>query len=757
MTMKQGDYRLAQLLMDRREFLRGMGTVCSAAGVCLLTGCGSGGSAGSAVRNYSAGGRVVLPTGTALSPANLSVVSGGSVTVPSTNGQFSATVYTQEPSLAVLTDAAGNSLLLGFVDPQSNATTMDAASTAVALLFFAIGGPTVPPANKRQILQLLAANAVTAPLASVISMRTGGNPLALQNGDAQITAALHTAYTTLTANVLRAARKAMAAPRMGVAAEQTAPSRAVEPMELLQPTGQQSGIEVVQPTGIVGVQAINHYRRRAQMYIYRVGEVSTGGAATNYPAAVPVGSKLDISATTALGLFTTLDNLFSGLTAFTPVTSPAQTLSLQPNTRQTKFEVVVLGASGSPNPAFFSDPKYSAVSPAWITSVGNLNLFTAIGDMALGFILELWGLRFVITDAAPIQAVLDGLAGLQAQVPTVADLLARARAGKYSEAIADVIELAAKSDIVSSTIKQALKPYILQLEHEAAVGATGTISGKLMSSAFRLLSAAFTPVGITMGLGDLAAIAHDLAISNPGDLWTANLILPTFTLSPTSATSSAGGRVTFSVKLPIGATGSFVFDWSQNSPFSTLSASNGKVSNSLETNDASISVDLVTTPSDVNPITVTVTAFEVDSSGARSPFGIAAAKVTIGAGTVVQAGTRVYKKEYPDGRFTWFAFYTFSPVSGATKYVVKGSNATLTKADIDMGAPVVDQGLTSDPDLTTFVPYGKTGFFNLGGLIGYYVYPGGSPTFKYYGSGDEVLQHNGAEMVTSEPETITIT
>jgi hypothetical protein len=746
-TIRRGDYLLARLLLDRRQFLQGLGAAAlGATGVGLLTGCGGGGSGGGGGQSASstpASGRVALPSGTTLSPTSLSVVSGGSVNTPAASGQFQARVYTAEPSLAVLTNSAGNSLLLGFIDPQSGSSTIDATSTAVALLYFAIGGPTVPPANKAQILQLLAAHAVTPLLASTIATRTAADPLALQNGDTQITAALQSAYTTLTANVLRAAA-VLARPVTRAAALSRA---AAPPLELIQPTGQQSGIEVVQPDNVLGVQAINHFRRRAQMFLYRVGEVSTAGVTTNYPAVVSLGDRIDISATTALGLFTTLDNLFSGATAFTPVTTPPQALTLQPNTKQTNFEVVVLGASGSPNPPFFGDPKYAAASPTWVTNVGNLNLFTAIGDMALGFILELWGLRFVITDAAPIQAVLDGLAGIQAQVPTMADLLARARAGKFSDAIADLIELAATSDIVSSNIKQALRPYILQLEHEAAVAASGPISSKLMASAFRLISAAFTPVGITMGVGDLAAIAHDLANSNPGDLWTANLVQPTFTLNPATASTAAGGRVTFSVQLPVGATGKFAFDWTQTSPYGTLSASNGKVGNSLETTDASVTVDLVTTGSDTQTITVTVTAYEVDASGNKSQFGVATAKVTIDASTTVQAGSLVFTRQNADGSIILFGFYTFSTVPGATSYGIYNGTANsiisyigsnLTAAEIAKGAPVLDQGSTSSQPFNESIAYKVTnhtqGFFNLGGgLIGYYIAPGNFPPGTFSG------------------------
>ncbi|HLJ57330.1 MAG TPA: hypothetical protein VKT77_19995 [Chthonomonadaceae bacterium] len=710
------DRRIAELLLGRREVILAAGG-CLAA---LLSGCGGGSGGAGGTKAIGTTGRVVLPPGASMAHTGTSVVAGGSLTTPSAGGQFNAAVYTPEPSLAVLIDGSGNSLLMGFLDPQSGANTIDATSTAAALLYFAIGGPVAPIANKAQILQLLAAHPVVAPLASTIAARFAANPLALQSGDAQVSAALETAYGTLTASVLRAAvaQPAPGAPHDAGPAVRRAD---VQPNELVQPSGQQSGVEVVQPGGSLGVQAINHFRRRAQMFVYRVGEVSTAGVTTTYPTAVPVGSRLDISATTALGLFSTLDNLFSGTTAFTPVTTAPQPLSLQPNTKQTNFEVVVLGASGSDNPAFFSDPKYSQVSQTWLANVQNLNLFTAIGDVALGFILELWGLRFVITDAAPVQAVLDGLATIQTKAPTIAEVLAVARKGGYKQAVIDLIEAAASSDIVSKQMKEALKPYIRQLENDIAVKGGETISSKLMASAFRLISAAFTPVGVTLGLGDLAAIAHDLAASNPGELWTVNLVQPTFSLSPQTTSVAPGGRATFAVKLPTDVTGSFVFDWSQSSPFATLSASSGKVGNTLETTDTSTTVDLITTSSDTQPITVTVTAFEVDAKGNRTRFGVASATATIGFATTEPASPVIVTKVHTiqvDGvdvvKPLIYGFLVFAQRAGATEYVL--NNVPLHASEISASVPVIDQA--RNDDLSTFVPYvvgQNRNFFNFGG------------------------------------------
>jgi hypothetical protein len=87
----------------------------------------------------------------------------------------------------------------------------------------------------------------------------------------------------------------------------------------------------------------------------------------------------------------------------------------------------------------------------------------------------------------------------------------------------------------------------------------------------------------------------------------------------------AGQTVTFTVKPPAGVTGTLQYDWTQTSPYSTLSASDG-TGNKITT--SSLTVQLVTTPSDNAPITVTVIAYVV-SGGTRVAAGTASTEVTV--------------------------------------------------------------------------------------------------------------------------------
>ena len=97
------------------------------------------------------------------------------------------------------------------------------------------------------------------------------------------------------------------------------------------------------------------------------------------------------------------------------------------------------------------------------------------------------------------------------------------------------------------------------------------------------------------------------------------------TLSPQNPQVTAGATVPFTVTAPTGITGTLEYDWTQTSAFATLSTT-GATGNKLTTTN--LTVQLITTPSDNAPITVTVIAYQVTATG-RVQVGSATTKVTI--------------------------------------------------------------------------------------------------------------------------------
>lgn len=656
--------KLSRGLLNRRQFLAAAGAIILAASPLSMIGCGgAGGSRGGGGHLVQAMVQVTLPQGSSLVLTTLTVLNGLAEVPITDTGLVGTTVPSGVPSLVTLSDPQGNAIYMGFVDPSVNPSPLDATSTAVALLFFLISGPSVPADSKQILLNSIQASSAVPPLAAVIAERVAVDPKAISDGDSQIASALQTAYNAIGGGSQGPAMFAGVLP-------------ATLPDLLVQPSGPQSGFEVVQDEAATAVHGINHFRRRCEMLVYRVSETSSGGTVNNYPQPIPVGDPIFVNGTTALGLFSTIENLLSGDTAFVPVTTSQILLHLNGASVRTDYEVIVLGASAAvSDPSFYSDSKYSNFVAGWKSAVNRLNVTEAFFDVALGFILEMWGIRSVVKSDAMIAAFVDGLYAIEDV--TFQTLLRKAETGAYSEAITGIIQQVATSDLLSQKMINILKPYITALEKEAVDAAGKQLTERSMQAALAMIQQAFTIVGVAAYIGDLAAIAHDVGSSNEGDRWTATVFKPSLNIDPKTATIAPGARKTFTVSLPGTQGGNIVYDWSQSSTFATFSSPDGTVGNSIET--ASTSVDLVTTPSDSGTLTINVIAYLVGSGGSKTELGRTSATVTF-SGTLPDDGgdlrflspmtttTDSFGLVYH--HVSGWAFFVFKLDPGATTYTV---------------------------------------------------------------------------------------
>ena len=180
----------------------------------------------------------------------------------------------------------------------------------------------------------------------------------------------------------------------------------------------------------------------------------------------------------------------------------------------------------------------------------------------------------------------------------------------------------------------------------------------------KMLARALGVAGLILGAGDLGSVIHDLTVADDADRWNVTLLQPTLQISPPSVTIQPGGSQTFSAKLPVGVTGTIVYDWSTTALIGVLSDGAGKTGRSFETSVATVT--LQTTPSDVSPLTVSVIAYQVAPGGGRSTIGDANATVTLSttAPKTIPAG-KLYLENFPgNGGLYGYAFiaawfYTF--------------------------------------------------------------------------------------------------
>lgn len=150
-----------------------MTLMLTGAGALVLTGCGSGGSGGGGGANQTrtrvVQGTLSVPSGFTLDPASLSIETGFGGQPMMAGATFRATVRADGdvPTMAWARNAEAV-LFFGFLGGDSSTQTVDAASTALTLLYFGLGGTTLPAENTATLLGLQRNDPAFGPLAETV-------------------------------------------------------------------------------------------------------------------------------------------------------------------------------------------------------------------------------------------------------------------------------------------------------------------------------------------------------------------------------------------------------------------------------------------------------------------------------------------------------------------------------------------------------------------------------------------------------------
>ncbi|HEY4320104.1 MAG TPA: hypothetical protein VGM77_02910 [Gemmatimonadales bacterium] len=733
----------------RRKFLVGMQAVLVGLSGLNLAGCGAGSAAESGTppppppppaSGGPGSGTIVFPTGFAPKLTGLTVTSGhGVVTVDSAMG-FGATTDPSNPSMVYLQDATGAVIFLGFVDPASTSNTLGALSTAIALIYFALDAYSLPPANNAAILALIAADPHTTTLANAISQRMLASTYALDRSDSAITAALATAYAGITGAALSGRR---VAPVTTAALESGGTELAIS-------GGLQSGFNInVDPTGATtSYTGQNTFRRYATMYAYQTGSTDTSGTKTTLTKALLTGTPIDVDSTQRLNFITALKDIFSMTAPLTPVTSDAVTLSLPSGTTQATFDIIVLGSSGAADPpAFFSQAAYSGEHARWESQVARLNLRTSVGDLFLGLILNMIGVASIQAHAVAIDAAVASLeaigdAAWEASIQAAAAGTNMMAPVNYA---ARILLLNAGFPETSSAWAHQVFKTVTALGEAAGDASVAAIAEATFTTnlaiGLRLIAGAISGASIVLGVGDLAAVIYDVLHAQQGDVWSAILGVLPFHVSPTSVNITPGSSTPqqFTVSLPPGATGNFVWTWTLTGGSTAQITDEEGHQGTVLSKIGSMSVFLLTTSNDVHPMTLTVEGFFVESGGNTDSLGTAVAAIAV---TVPNAfAVRTWTVSVDDDNFsdptatdqfaTVEGFFTFPVTPGATNYqiVTPQENVYNLAADSIAALPLATDVL--DFPATTVLGYGAPWgqFVQLGnGMIGlnmnYAFFPG---------------------------------
>ena len=190
------------LLLTRRQTLQTLATgavFASGLGGALfgLAGCGGGGVGGgpkggsATLRLTPITAQITLPGGSSPAVASLKVGTSGGSETPDATGKVRVTVFDNGPQYTEARDASGRLVLAGFLG--KGRTALDAASTAEALGFLALGGTVVTGKARRSFFDGVRGVAGFDAAVSAVEAELKAEGF-VTTGDAGVAAALEAMY-----------------------------------------------------------------------------------------------------------------------------------------------------------------------------------------------------------------------------------------------------------------------------------------------------------------------------------------------------------------------------------------------------------------------------------------------------------------------------------------------------------------------------------------------------------------------------------
>src|SRR5579871_1681533 len=614
-----------------RFLLPGLTVLCF---VLLVIGCGGGGGGvgGESFSLRSVHGRVRLPQGSKLSLTTLQVVSAYETSPVASDGTFTVLEPSGSPAIVYLTDASGKIVLLGYSATAGGPGDVSAQTTAQVLLFYALGAQTLPPDQYAQALTLIAADNASTALAATLSSRVAANPTAISDGDPALDNAVSAAATAILPAGGRAsdrdASSAKAMARTNVVVARSGRAGGFGQL-IIQPSGLQSGVEILQNPNGTGIVASNNFRRHCQFFVFKTGTKDQNGNVTNFPLVQPVGGAHDLPSVVKInGVFGTLVDLINGKVAYAPKTSDPVDLPLDPGTSETHYEVVVVGFSTRFDvPGVFTDPRYVNQIAGLQSAYDDLALDAFVRDFVLNILATAVfapnDIKSVLQDPSAVSSLTIDLTKLVKSAPGVVDSL---KAGKPLDAWNAFVVAVANSSGLRKLIANSLS----KLPTVVSLGKNIVNGDQILE---KLLNANTILKGFELALtaGDIGKLLHDWNASRAAEVWSVNVIQPRVRLDPQNSSVTVNNNIVQLTASVVGVQGPALrFVWSTTGKQGHLENANNSVplpTGPIPDSQADYVADLLKLQNGQSD-TVTVQAFL--ASDLNTPIGTAVATITVG-------------------------------------------------------------------------------------------------------------------------------
>lgn len=510
----------------------------------------AGTDSGTVITPTAAAGKVALPEGVALKLADLSVRTGLGDAKVGADGAFSATVGGAGDSMALVVDAKGNVVLLGFIDP-ARSNRVDATSSVAAMVWQAFHLYGLPPDVRVPLLRLIEKHQYLPQLARAFEYALTEDPAVLMREDEYLRDQL--------VNVLNLMSQFDDAPaadtKQGAA---TAAGDGNNAIITAEPTAPQSGVLVGPNLSGNGMQVTNMSRRTAWYYVYKVGyEDDLGNKTEIEPELLKEGF---VQSTNGLsGTVGTLKDALTGSLDFGPraLDEPIG-LNVPDGQRRVMFQTVLAGAFipfSSHTPKWFESGN--ALHQSWQTRAELMTTLSFVRDVLFPAVFSL---------ALPIKGAIQGqddfatwvgMAQLvTSQVPGVATQIAN---GEFESALKAVFLAIANN----YELRNGIALTLVSIVETATEKSAGNFMDTFMKANFLVAAADLAVSAVDIGL-----VVSDLGDANALERWDVTAVRAKVLLQSSEDSLQPGTLdTTLSATVPGAGPGDFYcYKWTLEGP-----------------------------------------------------------------------------------------------------------------------------------------------------------------------------------------------
>lgn len=581
-------------------------------------------------------GKVELPTGVNLALTDLQLVSAEGAAEIAADGTVTPTLPGLERYLTQVVDSSDRIILFGYAQSAgSTPLPINAKSTAVALLYFALGAWTLPGDLARgDVIRELnfSYNEIVDELTATIEDAMRDNSRAINDGDERVISAVVAARDEILASADGPIAKvvkdhAKIGPNLqnGDAAAlgfiTTDPERTVA----------QSGIFLRTSLSSDGITPLNRYRRRAKLFAYLTATESAGGEIMALDPIEYAAGPVDIlpagNNSSDKGL---LEQAIDGDASWDPTFS--ETIRLvdeevvlpgddpivpdESDTAIRHFDIVVLGPAldQASTSSVVDDPRFAAQRAEFLAVIDDLEWRTFLLDYFVPLIDECGVGTVIITPDVTTDARVAALRALVEPVITGAGLSLKT-AQDYSMALVLCLEEFKNNTTFRNSYLAIMKRSLGQANSTLSYNAVGERTVRTLLS----IVGGVVIVGVP-DVGDVGAVYAHLQNSHEADLWEATISRVTVYPRQPEVTKQAT-RVRLSAKVGANEGRMFCYEWNSPSAFGYLSEIQGtQVDPTIFTDEDAINYTATPTAINNNDLDeVTVTVYDVtDADGATS-------------------------------------------------------------------------------------------------------------------------------------------